>query len=53
MLINRFSTIAFVIVNGKVFNRSNGLIIQYLSMFHELKEVKYLTGITDFKNLMM
>ena len=48
MLINRLSTSVFVLINGKLFNKSNGLMIN--SMFDELKEVKYVTEITDFKS---
>ena len=43
MLINRLLTRAFVLVNGIVFSRPNGLTIQCLiaiSMFDELKEAK-------------
>ena len=48
-------TSVFVLVNGILVNRSNGLMIKCLmymlnSMFDdELKEVKYFKQITDFK----
>ena len=45
-------TSAFVLDNGIVFSRSNGLIM-FKSMFDELKEVKYLKEVTDFKNVIM
>ena len=43
LLINRLLKSVFVIVDGLVFERSNGLIIECLinNMFDELKEVKY------------
>ena len=40
-------TSVFVLVNGIVFNRSNG------RMFDELKEIKYFKEITDFRSLIM
>ena len=47
-------TSVFVLVNGILVNRSNGLMIKCLmymlnSMFDEFKEVKYFKQITDFK----
>ena len=48
MLINRLSTSVFVLINGKLFNKSNGLIIN--SMFDELKAVMYFKEVTDFKS---
>ena len=43
----------FVLVNGILFNMSNGLMIKcFNSMFEELKEVKCFKKITDFKSLM-
>ena len=42
------STSVFVLINGKLFNKSNGLMIN--SMFDELKEVKYFKEVTDFKS---
>ena len=46
-------TSVFVLINGIVFNWSNGLTINsvFSSMFDELKEVKYFREITGFKSL--
>ena len=51
LLINRLLPSAFVLVNGIVFNRSNGLMIKCLIIACLLKEVKYFKKITDFKSL--
>ena len=40
---------AFVLVNRVVFNRLNGLMILFNSMFAELKEVKYFKEIKRFE----
>ena len=42
----------FVLINGIVFNWSNGLTINsvFSSMFDELKEVNFFKEITDFKS---
>ena len=45
-------TNAFVLVNGILFSSwfNNSM---FKSMFDELKEVKYLKEVTDFKNVIM
>ena len=54
LLINRLLTSAFVLVNGIVFSRSNGLTNSvFNSMFDELREVKYFKELTDFKKLIL
>ena len=60
MLINKFLTSAFVLVNGIVFNRSNGLIIKRSkrskvpcrnNIFQESYYVKYFKEIKRLKSL--
>ena len=46
-------TSVFVLVNGIVFNRLNGLMIKCLITFGELKEVKCFKKIIAFKSVTM
>ena len=51
--LNRLLTKVFVLVNGIIFKRSNGLMIKCLIMFDELREVNCFKEIRDFKTLIM